>query len=178
VRGKGMKKRVFKLFWAWQNDEENKWLEKMAEEGLKLLKYNFMVYTFEKIEPKKYIYRTDFKSKQKSDLQEYFTLFKDAGWEHVTEYAGWHYFRTEPGKVKIVDIYSDKDSRIEMFRRLLLFLLMPLIGIILIAFMIVFNSNFSHIKYMIVLKVVYAILICLLGYSVLNILYKIKRLKD
>lgn len=173
-----MKKRVFKLFWAWQDNEENKWLEKMAEEGWELLKYNLMVYTFEKTEPKKYIYRTDFKSNQKRDLQEYLTLFKDAGWEHVTEYAGWHYFRTEPGKAKILDIYSDKGSKIEMFKRLLFFLLMPFMGIILIAFSIVFNSNFSHIKFMFVLKVVYVIFIFLLGYSVLNILYKIRRLKD
>lgn len=173
-----MKKRVFKLFFAWQDDQENKWLEKMAEEGWKLLKYNFFVYTFEKMEPKKYIYRTDFKSNQKSDLQEYLTLFEDAGWEHVTEYAGWHYFRTEPGKAKTLDIYSDKGSKIEMFKRLLLFILMPLIGVLFIAFAIVFNSSYDHIKFMIVLKSVYIILIFLLAICVLNILLKIKRLKD
>ncbi|MGV3464273.1 MAG: DUF2812 domain-containing protein [Heyndrickxia sp.] len=173
-----MKKRVFKLFWAWQDDQENKWLEKMAEEGWKLIKYNFLVYTFAKMEPKKYIYKTDFKNNQNHDLQEYLALFEDAGWEHVTQYAGWHYFRTEPGKAKTPDIYSDSNSKMEMFRRLLWFLLMPLMGIIIIACTIVFNDSFSQIKLMIVLKIVYVVLICLLGFSVLNILYKMKRLKE
>lgn len=173
-----MRKRVFKLFLAWQDDQENKWLEKMAEEGWKLIKYNFLVYTFEKMEPKKYIYKTDFKANQKHDLQEYLAIFEDAGWEHVTEYAGWHYFRTEPGKAKTLDIYSDTNSKMDMFKRLLYFLLMPLIGILIISFTIVFNSGFPHIKFMIVLRVVYVMLIFLLGYSVLNILYKMKRLKN
>lgn len=172
-----MKKRVYKLFWAWQDDQENKWLEGMAEEGWKLVKYNLLVYTFEKMEPKKYIYKTDFKSNQNRDLQEYLTLFEDAGWEHVTEYKGWHYFRTEAAKAKTPDIYSDTDSKIEMFRRLLYFLLMPLIAILLIAFTIVFNSSFSHIKFMIILRVIYVMLIFLLGFGVLNILFKMKRLK-
>jgi len=172
-----MKKRVFKLFGAWQDDQENKWLEKMAEEGWKLIKYNFLVYNFEKMEPKKYIYKTDFKSGPKNDIQEYLALFEDAGWEHVTEYVGWHYFRTEPGKAKTLDIYTDKVSKIEMFKRLLWFLLMPLIAIIIIAFTIVFNDSFSNVKLMIVLRIVYVVLICLLGFSVLNILYKMKRLK-
>ncbi|PKR84494.1 DUF2812 domain-containing protein [Heyndrickxia camelliae] len=173
-----MKKRVFKLFWAWQDDQENKWLEKMAEEGWKLLKYNLLVYTFEKMDPKKYIYKTDFKSNQNHDLQEYLALFEDAGWEHVTHYAGWHYFRTEPGKAKTPDIYTDVNSKVEMFRRLLWFLLMPLMAIIIIACTIVFNDSYSHIKLMVVLKITYVLLICLLGFSVLNILYKMKKLKE
>jgi len=173
-----MKKRVFKLLWAWQDDQENKWLEKMSEEGWMLTKYNICMYTFEKSEPKKYIYRTDFKSNNNDDLQEYLTLFADAGWEHVTQYMGWHYFKSEAANVKKQEIYSDTDSKIEMFRRLLFAILLPLLGILLIAITIVFNSFYDHIKLMIVMRVVYILLIGLMSFSVFNLLYKIKRLKE
>jgi hypothetical protein len=177
VRDEEMKKRVIKLFWAWQDDQENKWLESMSEEGWKLISYNFLRYTFEKMEPKKYIYKTDFKLGQNHDLQEYLTLFEDAGWEHVTQYSGWHYFRTEAAKVKTPEIYSDNHSKIEMFKKLLVFLLIPLISILLISLTIVFNSSYSHIKFMIVIRIVYVVLIFFLGFAVLKLLYKMKRLK-
>jgi hypothetical protein len=172
-----MRKRIFKLFWAWQDDQECKWLESMAEEGWILKNYHLLVYTFEKMEAKNYIYKTDFKSNQNRDLQEYITLFEDAGWEHVTQCVGWHYFRAEATKVKVTDIYTDNNSKIEMLKRLLTILIIPLIGILLIALTIVFNPTFSDHKLYIIIRIIYIFLILLLTYGVLKIIHKIKRLK-
>ncbi|MBS4175140.1 DUF2812 domain-containing protein [Bacillus sp. FJAT-49736] len=173
-----MKKRVFKLLWAWQDDEENNWLESMAEQGWMLEKYNLCVYTFVKTEPKKVIYKTDYKSTNNKDLPEYITLFEDAGWEHVTQYIGWHYFRAETDTAKTTEIYSDSSSKIEMYKKLFMTIFFPLLGIILIALSIIFNPSYAHIKLMIVLKIVYVILICLLTFAVINILLKMKRLRE
>ena len=136
-----MKKKVFKLFWAWQDEKENAWLERMGTEGWKLVGYHSGFYTFIQTEPKQYIYTSDYKSNGRKDIEEYIALFEDAGWEHAAEFLNWHYFRTEAEKARIPDIYSDAESKAEKFKGVLSVVLSILGAVMCIAATIVFNPE-------------------------------------
>lgn len=110
-------KKVFKLFWAWEEDKECDWLREMSNKGWHLKAFN-MIHYFEKGEPKDYVYNIDWKSTANVDIDEYITIFGDLGWEHVTEFFGYQYFRTESGKEIAPSIYSDNTSKIEKFKGL------------------------------------------------------------
>jgi hypothetical protein len=64
------------------------------------------------------------------DKEDYLQLFRDSGWEYVIEMSGWHYFRklARPGEEQ--EIYTDAESKIGKYQRLLAFLgilMLPLI---------------------------------------------------
>jgi len=112
-------RKVFKVFWAWQDEAEEIWLREMAQQGWFLTDYTFLVYTFVSGEPADYIYKLDYRASGRRDLDEYLTIFADSGWEHVAEFLNWHYFRSPAETCAVPDIYSDNQSKIEKWRRLL-----------------------------------------------------------
>lgn len=111
-------KKVFKLFAYWQDSKEEEWLNQMAKDGWLLKDYRFF-YIFKKSEPGNYVYKTDYKTLKNKEFEEYKTIFKDAGWEHAAQFAGWHYFRTKAENGALPDIYSDTDSKIQKYTSLL-----------------------------------------------------------
>ncbi|MTI69296.1 MAG: DUF2812 domain-containing protein [Firmicutes bacterium] len=168
--------KLFKLFLAWQDEKEETWLREMAKKGWLLEKYSFPFYTFKKIKPKDYIYKLDFKTTFDNDLDEYKTLFKDFGWEHVTQCVKWHYFRTEADKCKLPDIYSDKNSKLQRHKVLFRILNIVLIFISFLAITVVFNNRYDYIA-MDILKIIYAVMIPLFVYINIKVYIKIKKLK-
>ncbi|MBN1260564.1 MAG: DUF2812 domain-containing protein [Anaerolineae bacterium] len=115
-------KRVFKWFWAWNDDKEEAWLREMAQQGWHLKKVGaFGAYTFEQGEPRNVTYRLDFQSDGKEE-ETYLQLFTDAGWEHVGAMGGWQYFRIETPEDEHPEIYTDNTSKIQKYQRVLLFL--------------------------------------------------------
>ena len=110
-------RRVFRLFWAWQDDQEGRWLAQMARQGWHLAKSGIL-YTFRHGEPGEVLYRLDFRARYELDRAEYLGLFRDARWEHVCDFGPWHYFRAEAA-AGVGDIYSDTHSLIAKYRRLL-----------------------------------------------------------
>jgi hypothetical protein len=115
--------RRFKWFWAWQDHREEAWLREMANQGWRLSGVGIpLCYEFQKGEPSDDVYRLDFVS-SKTDMNEYRQFFEDAGWEHVGTMAGWQYWRKPAGAGGAEEIYTDAESKIEKYRRLLGFLL-------------------------------------------------------
>ena len=115
--------RKFKWFWAWQDEAEEAWLEEMSQQGWHLSSVGIpTVYGFESGEPADIVYRLDYRSYFKMDNEDYLELFRDAGWEYVGEMSGWHYFRkgAQPGEE--LEIYTDAESKISKYQRLLAFL--------------------------------------------------------
>lgn len=83
----------FKLFWGWQDDKQEAWLEAMSQQGYHLQRIKaFGRYVFNRGESRNYTYRMDFDQTSAKD-SDYFDLIRDAGWEHVTRVAGWQYWR-------------------------------------------------------------------------------------
>jgi len=112
-------KTVFRVHWAWNDDKEERWLGRMAQEGWHLTAPRGFFYRFEKGAPAECVFRLDYQSLRKFDRREYLGLFKDAGWEFVGEFSNWYYFRTSIGPGPAPEIHTDLESRMAKYRRLL-----------------------------------------------------------
>ena len=124
----------FKWFWAWQDEKEEAWLAEMAQQGFHLEKIELPgQYTFRQGKPGNYVYRLDFQTLRSKDRDSYLQLFADAGWEHIGDMGGWVYFRHKVTDSEIPEIYSDLDSKIGKYHRLLAYLIifLPIMIIVL-----------------------------------------------
>jgi hypothetical protein len=126
--------RKHRIFWTWQDEEEEAWLREMAQQGWHLLKPGFLgFYTFQQGESADIVYRLDFIT-SKDDREEYYQLFTDAGWELVGEMMGWQYFRKEARPGEELQIYTDPESKIQKYMRLfgymIIFLPVCVVGLI------------------------------------------------
>lgn len=108
------RKTVVRLFWPWNDDKEERWLEQMARQGWHLAS-GPIFYTFDKGSPAEMRYRVDYPPRKRQGLDEYVRLCRDAGWERVFAYAGSQYFRTSLPDAP--DIYTDTESRISKYKR-------------------------------------------------------------
>lgn len=52
-------KRKWRVFWLWDFDKEERWLNEMASQGWQLRHPGFCNYLFEKGEPGEYVYRLE-----------------------------------------------------------------------------------------------------------------------
>lgn len=109
------RKHVFRWFWAWNDDAEERWLEEMAASGWHLVSGPIW-YCFEQGAPAHVRYALDYPP-QNAELQDYLKLCSDAGWERVLQFSGWQYFRTS--SLDAPDLYTDANSRIAKYNRLL-----------------------------------------------------------
>lgn len=114
-----MLKSKHKLFFDFTKEEE--WLSKMSENGFALISVNsFAKYTFQKVEPRKYNYKIDYRLfKSSNDLLDYCALFEDSGWKHIwgTKNSGSQYFVRLNDNASD-DIFSDSASKAGRYRRL------------------------------------------------------------
>ena len=111
------KKKIIKLFFAWQDEKEQAWLEQMAAHGWILDEINFILYTFGKAEPQHMQYCLDYQEMKQSDLQEYLGLFADAGWKYKGRLNNWFYFASKGPETR--EIYTDTHSKVEKYKRVL-----------------------------------------------------------
>jgi hypothetical protein len=110
-------------FWAWQDDREEEWLGAMSREGWHLADVGFPgLYRFRKGEPVHDVYRLDFQTSRMKDREAYLQLFRDAGWEHVGSMSAWEYFRKEALPGEEPEIFTDPESKIQKYRRVLQFI--------------------------------------------------------
>ena len=125
--------RKSKWFWAWQDDKEEEWLGEMSRQGLHLQHPGaFGQYAFEHEAPHEFAYRLDFVANAKKN-EDYYQLFRDAGWEHVGELGGWQYWRKEIVDGRVPEIFTDNASKIQKYQRLIgyLFIFFPIYIVLL-----------------------------------------------
>jgi hypothetical protein len=79
-------------------------------------------YTFEKGELRNDFYRLDFLANYK-DKENYLKLFEDSGWSHVGEYGSWQYFRKTAVEGETLEIFTDNESKIKKYSRVMMFLI-------------------------------------------------------
>lgn len=121
------KKKITKLFFAWQDEKEQVWLEQMAAHGWVLDEVGLIRYTFCKQEPQHIRYRLDYQEIKGNDLLEYLSLFTDAGWEYKGRMNNWFYFAAKDPETG--EIYTDTQSKIEKYKRVLRTLLITLLPV-------------------------------------------------
>ncbi|MBQ8825469.1 MAG: DUF2812 domain-containing protein [Oscillospiraceae bacterium] len=124
-----MRKTVHKVFWAWDYDKEEEWLNEMAAKGLALVSTGFCRYEFEECDPNEYgiqLELLDFKADSEKGKQ-YIAFVEETGAEHVGTWLRWVYFRKKLSHGEKFRLFSDKDSIIAHLKRIISFLL--IIGI-------------------------------------------------
>ena len=115
--------RKFRWFWAWQDEQEEAWLRSMSQKGWHLSSIGLpCIYGFRAGESRDYIYRLDYQTFPKKDRQEYLQLFHDAGWEYIGEMSTWQYFRKEVKEGETLEIFTDVESKVTKYKRVLAFL--------------------------------------------------------
>lgn len=115
-----------KWFWAWDYEEEERWLNRLSQSGLELASVGVGSYVFREGEKGEFIYRLEMleSSPLSAKSQEYLSFLADAGIEHIASIMRWVYLRKKASDGPF-DIYSDIDSKIRHFNRIL-FLLVAL----------------------------------------------------
>jgi hypothetical protein len=110
--------RKHKLFFSWQDEEQEAWLAEMSRQGLHLKEPGaFGRYLFIQGSPKEFAYCMDFKKDKVPE--DYIQLIRDAGWEYLGKHSGWSYWRKEIQGGKRPDLFSDAESKIRKYQRLL-----------------------------------------------------------
>ena len=130
------KKIVNRIFTIADYDREALYLRKMHAEGWKLkeVSYSNLVvavkYTFEKCQPEQVSYQLDLYPMKKSERASYLQLFKDCGWEHITNFNGFSYFRKLHSGIESdaeFEIYNDAAGKLAMVNRILRLRLVPVL---------------------------------------------------
>jgi len=98
-------------------EEEQEFLMKHHREGWKLISFN-RKYEFEKCSPEEYCYQLDFNPEQKGE-EDYIQMFVDCGWEFICKFREWYYFRKQKAVGEECSIFSDKESKIDMCKKVL-----------------------------------------------------------
>ena len=129
------KKVVYRIATIADYDREALYLRKMHAEGWKLkeVTYSNLVvavkYTFEKCQPEQVSYQLDFYPMKKSERASYLQLFKDCGWEHITDFNGFSYFRKLHSGIESdaeFEIYNDAAGKLAMVKRILTRRMLPI----------------------------------------------------
>ncbi|HEY46444.1 MAG TPA: DUF2812 domain-containing protein [Anaerolineae bacterium] len=166
--------RRLKWFFAWQDDQEEEWLRDMARKGWHLSALGLPgFYTFTHGEPQDVVYRLDFTT-PKIDMDEYMQLFRDAGWEHLGSLAGWQYFRKPADVEGANQIYTDPESKIQRYRRLLGYLTLFL-PIMIVLFTRIGDP--SSVPFFSVMKLFSAVVLIFFAYAMVRILMRINQLR-
>jgi len=159
------KKVVYRIATIADYDREALYLRKMHAEGWKLkeVTYSNLVvavkYTFEKCQPEQVSYQLDFYPMKKSERASYLQLFKDCGWEHITDFNGFSYFRKLRSGIESdaeFEIYNDVAGKLAMVKRILTRRMFPIL-LLFLALLPVFSkfvtggSSFSWEMFLIVI---------------------------
>ena len=188
------KKIVYRIFTIADYEREALYFREMHAKGWKLRKVSYSIllfavkYTFEKCHPEQVSYQLDFYPMRKSDRASYLQLFKDCGWEHITDFNGFSYFRKAHSEIESdaeFEIYNDVAGKLDMVKRILIMRMLPIL-LLFSALLLVFlqsvsgGSSFSWEKFLIVvihsvLLIVYAIQI---SYIFWRLSQKWKELSD
>ena len=130
------KKIVYRIFTIAVYDREALYFREMHAKGWKLKKVSYSIllfavkYTFEKCQPEQVSYQLDFYPMRTSDRTSYLQLFKDCGWEHITDFNGFSYFRKAHSEIESdaeFEIYNDATGKLDIVHRILRLRLLPVL---------------------------------------------------
>ena len=129
-------KTLHKLFWVWEFDKEERWLNEMAREGWALTKAGFCTYTFESCEPGEYIIRLE----MIDNSPNFQSFMEELGAKAVGKCVNWAYFRRK-AELGPFEMFSDIDSRVEHLNKIGRMLFLLCIANLLIGIANYFNST-------------------------------------
>jgi hypothetical protein len=170
-----MNREMYKCFFPWQYEDEERLLNEMSSNGLQFTAFSFPCkYTFTEGKPGEYIYRIELLNNVPShaDSVNYIAFLEDTGIKHICSYMRWAYFRKKAADGEF-ELYSDIDSRLKHYRRISL-----LLGVLCLLNM----PNAFHIfeaasAWRMFSSVLSALAFIIMGLGFLSVARKIMRLK-
>ena len=145
------KKIVYRIFTIADYEREALYFREMHAKGWKLRKVSYSIllfavkYTFEKCQPEQMSYQLDFYPMKKSDRASYLQLFKDCGWEYITDFNGFSCFRKLHSGIESdaeFEIYNDAAGKLAMVKRILIMRMLPIL-LLFSALLPIFSSFVS-----------------------------------
>ena len=127
---------VYRIFTIADYEREALYFREMHAKGWKLREVSYSIllfavkYTFEKCHPQQVSYQLDFYPMEKSERTSYLQLFKDCGWEHITDFNSFSYFRKAHSEIESnveFEIYNDAAGKLAMVNRILRLRLVPVL---------------------------------------------------
>jgi hypothetical protein len=170
-------------WWPWQDEREEAWLEKMAGEGWHLSRVGLpCTYTFERGEPRPDSYRLDYMYLDQKKWPEYLQIYQDAGWEYLGEMSNWRYWRKRGGASEGAEIFTDYESKITKYRRVMGFMAFFLVLLVFLGSQTLTRSAPEDLGSVVqgiylVGRVLYAIVIPLYVVIVIKLVQRINQLK-
>ena len=130
-----MLEKIHKPYWSYEKEEV--WLNKMSSMGLQLRGYTWCTYFFERGTPGEYTYRIELLENLPShpESRAYLSFLEETGVEYICSWIRWVYLRKKTADGPF-NLYSDLDSRISHFRRVL-----ALMGAVLLLNLFPFLMN-------------------------------------
>lgn len=126
-------------------EKEGEWLRKQHQSGWKLVNATLpCFYRFEKCMPEDVVYQLDYNQEGMAQKIECVQMFRDCGWEYITDMAGYSYFRKPVSEMQEEEgIFCDDASRMDMIERVFKGRMIPLL---IIFFLIIIPQLFlqSH----------------------------------
>lgn len=107
------RKTVYKWFWAWEFEKEERWLNAMAQSGWVLDGVGFCTYHFMPCEPGEYTVRLEMHGADEA----YLRFMQETGAESIGRVLQWVFFRKKTDQGPF-DLFSDLDSRIQHLARI------------------------------------------------------------
>ena len=141
------KKIVYRIFTIADYEREALYFREMHAKGWKLREVSYSIllfavkYTFEKCHPEQVSYQLDFYPMEKSERASYLQLFKDCGWEHITDFNSFSYFRKAHSEIESnaeFEIYNDAAGKLAMVNRILRLRLVPVLLLLAIHIPLLF----------------------------------------
>jgi hypothetical protein len=149
------KKIVYRLVTIADYEREAVFLGEMHSKGWKLRKVSYSIllatvkYIFEKCQPEQVSYQLDFYPMKKSERASYLQLFKDCGWEHITDFNGFSYFSKPYSQIESdteFEIYNDAAGKLAMVKRILTMRMLPIL-LLFSALLPIFSKLVSGVSY-------------------------------
>lgn len=109
-----MRKVVHKLFWIWDFEKEEEWLNEMAAMGLSLISIKLFAYEFESTLPGEYHVCSQVleHSMRHPETENYIHFLEETGVQHVVTCIRSAYFRKKAADGQF-NLFSDYSSRIK-----------------------------------------------------------------
>lgn len=169
--------RFFKIWWAWNYEDIEEWLEKIEAGGLRLVETRLwgVLFYFERCQPAKARYCVDYQTKLTPD---YLTIINDDGWKLYQIGMGWYILRKEYDKDR-PNLYTDFEALIERNRSMLIIILVLLIFELIILGNLIYNTweepFVGWIAYSCILG---AVIVSSFAFIITNLALQIKKFTD
>ena len=115
-----MRKTIKKLFWAWEFEKEEAWLNELAARGLCLVAVGWCRYEFEECQPGAYSIRLELLENQPGhpESEKYLAFLDSTGAGHIGSYMRWVYLRKKKSDEEF-SLFSDNFTRIKHLTRIM-----------------------------------------------------------